>query len=56
MDIKDAETLIPVEGAFTRPVVILLAVQFGKVPLIDHRVIEPAAVRAETGELADQIA
>ena len=50
VDIRDAETLMPVEGGFTRPVVILLAVKFGLVPLIDHRVIEPVTAPVRSPE------
>lgn len=39
VDIRDAETLDPVSGKFKQPVVILLTVRFGKVRLIDQRVI-----------------
>ncbi|MBN9134525.1 MAG: pantoate--beta-alanine ligase [Phyllobacterium sp.] len=39
VDIRDAQTLDPVSGKFKRPVVILLTVRFGKVRLIDQRVI-----------------
>ena len=40
-DIRDAETLEPVSGPLTRPAVILLAVRFGKVLLIDQHVVHP---------------
>lgn len=40
-DIRDAETLASVSGPLTRPAVILLAVRFGKVLLIDQRVVTP---------------
>jgi pantoate--beta-alanine ligase len=40
-DIRDAETLDPVSGPLTRPAVILLAVRFGKVLLIDQHVVHP---------------
>lgn len=39
VDIRDAQTLDPVAGKFRQPVVILLTVRFGKVRLIDQRVI-----------------
>lgn len=39
VDIRDARTLDPVSGKFRQPVVILLTVRFGKVRLIDQRVI-----------------
>ncbi|MBZ3691131.1 pantoate--beta-alanine ligase [Phyllobacterium calauticae] len=39
VDIRDAQTLDPVSGKFKQPVVILLTVRFGKVRLIDQRVI-----------------
>ncbi|MBA8901194.1 MULTISPECIES: pantoate--beta-alanine ligase [unclassified Phyllobacterium] len=39
VDIRDAQTLDPVSGKFRQPVVILLTVRFGKVRLIDQRVI-----------------
>jgi pantoate--beta-alanine ligase len=39
VDIRDAQTLDPVTGKFRQPVVILLTVRFGKVRLIDQRVI-----------------
>ncbi|WP_027229842.1 pantoate--beta-alanine ligase [Phyllobacterium sp. UNC302MFCol5.2] len=39
VDIRDAETLDPVSGKFRQQVVILLIVRFGKVRLIDQRVI-----------------
>ena len=39
VDIRDAKTLDPVSGKFRQPVVILLIVRFGKVRLIDQRVI-----------------
>jgi pantoate--beta-alanine ligase len=41
VDIRDAATLAPVTGRVTRPVVVLLAVRFGTVLLIDQRVIAP---------------
>ncbi|UXN60658.1 pantoate--beta-alanine ligase [Phyllobacterium zundukense] len=39
VDIRDARTLDPVSGKFKQPVVILLTVRFGKVRLIDQRVV-----------------
>ncbi|PYE88470.1 pantoate--beta-alanine ligase [Phyllobacterium leguminum] len=39
VDIRDAEDLSKVSGKFTKPVVVLLTVRFGKVRLIDQRVI-----------------
>jgi pantoate--beta-alanine ligase len=39
VDIRDAQTLDPVSGKFKQPVVILLTVRFGKVRLIDQRVV-----------------
>ena len=41
VDIRDAVTLAPVSGALTRPAVILLAVRFGTVLLIDQHVVTP---------------
>lgn len=41
VDIRDAETLGPISGPLTRPAVILLAVTFGQVFLIDNRVVQP---------------
>lgn len=41
VDIRDAETLAPISGAITAPAVILLAVRFGAVLLIDQRVVAP---------------
>lgn len=41
VDIRDAGDLGPVSGRITRPVVILLAVAFGDVLLIDQRVAHP---------------
>lgn len=41
VDIRDAETLAEVRGRITDPVVILLAVRFGDVLLIDQRVAKP---------------
>lgn len=40
-DIRDAVTLELLSGALTRPAVILLAVRFGAVLLIDQRVVTP---------------
>lgn len=40
-DIRDAQTLQPVSGPLTAPAVILLAVRFGSVLLIDQRVVTP---------------
>lgn len=42
IDIRDAETLEELFGALQRPAVILLAVRFGDVLLIDQRVVSPA--------------
>ncbi len=42
VDIRDAATLATISGPLTRPAVILLAVSFGKVFLIDNRVVQPA--------------
>ena len=42
VDIRDAQTLDTISGPLTRPAVILLAVSFGKVFLIDNRVVHPA--------------
>ncbi|QDG74612.1 pantoate--beta-alanine ligase [Labrenzia sp. PHM005] len=42
VDIRDAETLAELGGALDRPAVILLAVRFGTVLLIDQRVVSPA--------------
>jgi pantoate--beta-alanine ligase len=39
VDLRDAETLAPVRGRLTRPAVLLLAVKFGDVLLIDNKVI-----------------
>ncbi|MBM9594258.1 pantoate--beta-alanine ligase [Rhodobacteraceae bacterium MCCB 386] len=39
-DIRDAASLAPVRGRPARPVVILLAVRFGDVTLIDQRVVQ----------------
>jgi len=41
VDLRDAETLAPVSGRLTRPAVILLAVKFGDVLLIDNKVVTP---------------
>ncbi len=41
VDIRDAATLDTIAGPLTRPAVILLAVSFGKVFLIDNRVVHP---------------
>ncbi|MFV0245355.1 MAG: pantoate--beta-alanine ligase [Qingshengfaniella sp.] len=41
VDIRDAETLAPLAGPITQPAVILLAVRFGAVLLIDQRVVTP---------------
>ncbi|WP_114966515.1 pantoate--beta-alanine ligase [Alkalilacustris brevis] len=41
VDLRDAETLAPLRGRLDRPAVILLAVRFGKVLLIDQRVVTP---------------
>ncbi|SUZ31192.1 Pantothenate synthetase [Roseibaca ekhonensis] len=41
VDIRDAETLETISGPLTRPAVILLAVKFGQVFLIDNRVVTP---------------
>ncbi|MEP4032213.1 pantoate--beta-alanine ligase [Roseibium polysiphoniae] len=41
VDIRDAETLEELEGVLTQPAVVLLAVRFGKVLLIDQKVIHP---------------
>jgi pantoate--beta-alanine ligase len=41
VDIRDAATLAKVSGNITAPAVILLTVKFGKVRLIDNRVIRP---------------
>ena len=40
-DIRDATTLAPLSGPLAGPAVILLAVRFGKVLLIDQHVVEP---------------
>ena len=41
VDIRDAATLEPVSGPLDRPAVILLAVRFGQVFLIDNMVVHP---------------
>ena len=41
VDIRDAATLEPVSGPLDRPAVILLAVRFGQVFLIDNMVVTP---------------
>lgn len=41
VDIRDAETLEELEGVLSGPAVVLLAVRFGKVLLIDQKVIHP---------------
>ena len=41
VDIRDAETLDAISGAITRPAVILVAVEFDPVLLIDQYVIAP---------------
>ncbi|WP_289035484.1 pantoate--beta-alanine ligase [uncultured Roseibium sp.] len=41
VDIRDAETLEELEGVLTRPAVVLLAVRFGNVLLIDQKVVHP---------------
>ncbi|WP_420338991.1 pantoate--beta-alanine ligase [Roseibium sp.] len=43
IDIRDAETLAELSGTLDRPAVILLAVRFGSVLLIDQRVVRQAA-------------
>ncbi|MHA7774955.1 pantoate--beta-alanine ligase [Roseibium sp. M-1] len=43
VDIRDAETLAGLSGKLDRPAVVLLAVRFGTVLLIDQRVIAPTA-------------
>ncbi len=45
IDIRDAVTLAPVTGTPKAPVVVLLAVRFGSVLLIDNRVIAPGKDR-----------
>ena len=42
VDIRDAATLATISGPLTRPAVILLAVSFGSVFLIDNRVVQPS--------------
>ena len=42
VDIRDASTLAEISGQLDRPAVVLLAVRFGKVLLIDQRVVMPA--------------
>lgn len=42
VDIRDAASLDSISGPLTRPAVILLAVKFGAVFLIDNRVVHPA--------------
>ena len=41
VDIRDADTLAALSGPLTRPAVVLLAVRFGTVLLIDNRVLCP---------------
>jgi pantoate--beta-alanine ligase len=41
VDIRDAGTLAKISGEITAPAVVLLTVKFGKVRLIDNRVIRP---------------
>lgn len=41
VDVRDAETLAAVRGPIIMPVVVLLAVRFGDVLLIDQRVVSP---------------
>ena len=41
VDVRDAATLANVKGQITTPVVVLLAVRFGDVLLIDQRVVSP---------------
>jgi pantoate--beta-alanine ligase len=41
VDIRDAATLQPVSGVFSKPIVALLTVKFGSVRLIDNRVYHP---------------
>ncbi len=43
VDIRDAITLAEIEGPLQKPAVVLLAVRFGTVLLIDQRVVSPAA-------------
>ncbi|MCW1934849.1 pantoate--beta-alanine ligase [Pararhodobacter zhoushanensis] len=40
-DIRDAETLATIAGPLTAPAVLLLAVRFGAVLLLDQRVVQP---------------
>lgn len=41
LDIVTAEELLPVSGALTAPVAVMISVAFGDILLIDQRVIEP---------------
>jgi pantoate--beta-alanine ligase len=41
VDVRDADTLAPLKGQIIAPAVVLLAVRFGDVLLIDQRVISP---------------
>ena len=41
VDIRDAATLAKISGKISAPAVVLLTVKFGKVRLIDNRVISP---------------
>jgi pantoate--beta-alanine ligase len=41
VDVRDAATLAVIKGSIKRPVVVLLAVRFGDVLLIDQRVVTP---------------
>ena len=41
VDVRDAETLAKIKGRITQPIVVLLAVRFGDVLLIDQRVVSP---------------
>lgn len=41
VDVRNADTLAPVSGPLTAPAVLLLAVRFGAVLLIDQRVVTP---------------
>jgi pantoate--beta-alanine ligase len=45
VDIRDAETLAPVSGQLRKPAVLLLAVRFGQVLLIDQRVVHPEGAK-----------
>lgn len=45
MDLRDAETLRPLRGRAAAPVVLLLAVRFGDVLLIDNMVAKPGGPR-----------